>query len=225
MLLNAQKLLEKAQGGGWVTPQERRHVVAYLLATQPDLPNSELADLFRVKEATIRLDKKGIREKIARDLKDEDVGMVIADIIVNFRRQLRDIEFSKARAKVGTHQYVAHCKAALEMHLNITKMLQDLGWYPKHLGNLVKEEFIWKAEVSIDGSVATRAVNAYDSEGEPLKITNPVGPEKVLVESNNTLDFERTISRELSADIEPIKPSHEVEAGNSEVAAAASETV
>jgi len=152
----AQRLLEDARDNRKkLTTDERRHLVAYLEATSPsDYTNQELAEMCQVTERTIRLDKQALRKKMSEELKEDDVGLIVADIIMNYRRQLRDIEASKAKCSPGSHAYLQHCVAAFNLQRDLTKICQDLGWYPKNLGNLVTEKYIYQAIVTKDGTIA-----------------------------------------------------------------------
>jgi len=143
----AQKLLQESEKRA-LTTRERRLVVAYLMATEGDrYTNVELAEKFNVSERTIREDKKHIREEKAKFIKDDDVGLIIADICLDFERQVADIEKSKAKAKPGSHQFLAHCKAIMELRLKMVEALQNIGYLPKNLGNMVVQKFEYRAEV------------------------------------------------------------------------------
>lgn len=165
-LSNANKLLQLAMSNDRrLTAPERRHVIHFLMATKPDMTNSEMGELFGVSERQIRLDKANIREAKAKFLKDEvskDISLVIADIAIDFERQAQDLEKSKAKAKLGSTQYVQHCNAILDMRLKTVKAFQDIGFLPKNLGAMTVEKFEYKAVVNKDGSVNTRSVEMFD---------------------------------------------------------------
>jgi hypothetical protein len=168
---NAEKMMERAQRGERLTSTERRHCVAYLMATQPDVTNVALGELFGTTEKTIRGDKLKIREDKARSIKEDDIGLVIADIAINFDRQVRDIEASKRKADPGSRTYLEHCKAIFNLELERVKALQDLGWYPKNLGNMTQEHFVYKAFVTQGGAVDTRRVDNGDViDVEPVDV-------------------------------------------------------
>jgi hypothetical protein len=54
---------------------------------------------------------------------------------------------------MGSHAYLQHCVAAFNLQRDLTKICQDLGWYPKNLGNLVTEKYVYQAIVTKDGSI------------------------------------------------------------------------
>jgi hypothetical protein len=164
MIPTTQKLIEEAASRKLNT-KERRQCVVYLTATDPDITNTDLAQMFRVTERTIRMDKQAFRKEKAQFIKEDDVGLIIADIALDYERQIRDIEKSKAKCKLGTKEYLAHCTSAMELRLKMVKQLQDLGYYPKNLGQMTVERFDWKAEVNLrDGSVNTRRLTMFDGD-------------------------------------------------------------
>lgn len=160
----AQKLLQRAQAGEKLTPKERRHCIAFLMATAPETNQTDMADWFGVSERQIRFDKRHIREERAALIKEEDIALVIADIAFSFDNQVRDIETSKRKCDKGTRTYLEHCKAVFDMQLRRVKALQDLGYYPKNLGNMVIDRYVYAAEVGKDGSVNTRPVDLQFAE-------------------------------------------------------------
>jgi predicted transcriptional regulator len=201
----AQKLLETAQSGERkLTTSERRHVVAYLMATQPDVTNVELAETFGVTERTLRMDKQHIREEKARFIKEDDIGLVIADIALDFERQVRDIERSKAKAKLGSDTFLKHCTSAMELRLKMVKSLQDIGYLPKNLGNMTVESYEYKAVVHRDGSVETRPLNYFDGE-EPRVLEGQVVETRQLPSGTNA----NTSTGELPAAVESTVPDEE----------------
>ena len=166
-LTRANQLLTKAKGGEKLTAAERRHVIQFLQATQPELNNTDLSELFQVSTRQIRFDKELMRQERARVLKDElskDVALVIADIAMDFERQVNDIEKSKAKCKLGTKQFVDHCKAGFDMRLRMVETFQNMGFIPKHLGQMAVTKFEYKATVTQDGAVSTRSVEMFDKE-------------------------------------------------------------
>jgi len=168
------KLIEAAESGEKLDTQKlnaqgRRQAISFLMATRPDVPNTDMADWFGVSERTIREDKLKIREQFAKLVRQEDVGLVIADILQEYNRQIVDIERSKRYAKPGSKNYLDHCTSALELRLKTVKALQDLGFYPKNLGNMVVEKFEYKAVVSKDGGVSMRSVDLFDDKAEAMK--------------------------------------------------------
>lgn len=168
MALNlAHELINRAESGERLNAADRRHCVEYYTAMHPDKSNREMAEMFQVTERVIRGDKELLREQRAIHLKKDlakDLGLVIADIAMDFERQVLDIEKSKAKAKLGSRSYLDHCKAVLEMRLSTVKAFQDIGYLPKNLGNMTVEKFEYKATVSKDGAVNTRPVDMFDSD-------------------------------------------------------------
>jgi hypothetical protein len=155
----ADKLIERAQKGERLTAKDRRHCVGYLMGTRPEMTNVEAAEIFQVSEGLIRQDKKRIRHERAKLIKEDDIGLVIADIAMECDNQIRDLEASKRKCKMGQRAFVEHCKAIVDTRLKSVKALQELGFYPKSLGNLTVERFEYKAVVGRDGSVDTRAAD------------------------------------------------------------------
>lgn len=162
MTPTAEKLLEAAKNGDKIGTADRRHVVAYMMATQPHVTNVELAEVFGVTERTIRADKLKVREERSKRIKEEDVGLVIADILIDFDRNIADIEKSKKAAKAGSGTYLAHCVSAMDMRLKTAKALQDLGYLPKNLGNMTVTKFNYQSVVLKDGHVETRRVESFE---------------------------------------------------------------
>jgi hypothetical protein len=158
MAPKAEKLVERAQNGERLTRGERLHAIGYLMAVSPQMSNVDMAELFRVSEKQIRDDRRKIRDEKAKAIREEDIGLVIADIALSFDNQVRDLEKSKIKAKQGERTYMEHCKSIFDMQLRKIKALQELGFYPKSLGNLTIEKFEYAAVVGKDGSVAVRPV-------------------------------------------------------------------
>lgn len=179
----AEKLIERAQKGERLSTKDRRHCVAYLSATRPDVTNTAMADLFKVSERMIRIDRMKIRQDKAELLKREDIGLVIADIALCFEKQVKDLEAGKAKCKVGSSVYLNYCKAIFNLQLEKIRALQELGYYPKNLGNMTVDKFVFKAVMGEDGSINTRPVNIdFDkskvvdveaAEVEPAKLEPP----------------------------------------------------
>ena len=155
MIPAAQKLIERAKAGDRLGSKDRRHCVSYLMATSPEVTNVAMGQLFKVTESQIRMDRRKVREETAKDIKEDDIGLVIADIALSFDRQIRDIELSKRKASAGSRTYLEYCKAIFKMELDKITALQALGYYPKQLGQMTVQRFDYKATVSVDGSVDT----------------------------------------------------------------------
>lgn len=163
---HAEKLIELARKGHSLPTKDRRHCVGFLVSTKPDLTNSAMAELFQVSERQIREDKTRLRKLRADVIKEEDPGLVIADIAMCYDQQIRDMEASKAKCQLGSRTYLAHCQAILNSQFLKVKALQDLGYFPKHLGNLVIEKFEFKSTVTSDNTLKARSVNLnLDDEG------------------------------------------------------------
>jgi len=166
-LAHATQLITEAQARTRrLNASERRLCVQFLQATQPDLTNAEMGEWFQVSERSIRLDKVWIRAQKAKFLKDElskDLSLVIADIAMDFEKQVSDIEKSKGKCKLGTRPYVDHCNSIFDMRLKMVKAFQDIGYLPKNIGNMTVEKFEYKAVVAMDGSVNTRSADMFDS--------------------------------------------------------------
>lgn len=162
-MFTTERLLEDAKAGIKLEVDDRRRVIRYLMVVNPENTNIDLASTFQVSESMIRKDKATIRQEIADDLRKDDVGLVIADIEFNFRRQLRGLEASKAKCHLGSTEYRLHCQAILDIELRKTKMFQDLGYLPKNLGNLTTESYEYAAVLIKDGSVESRPMNLFDA--------------------------------------------------------------
>lgn len=176
-IIEAHKLIEKAQKGVRLNSKERRHCVAFLMATAPEYTQSELATLFQVSDRMIRLDIDKIKEERAKLIRDEDISLVIADIALSFDKQVRDLEASKRQCKRGTNTFANHCKLIFTMQLKKVEALQALGYYPRNLGNMTVQRWDYKAIVGKDGGVNTGPaeltqadlVEPFDAEFEDVK--------------------------------------------------------
>lgn len=156
MIPNALKLYRDAESGASINAQQRRHVIGYLMAMEPEkaADTAGLAELFKVSDTLIRKDKRTIREEKAAIIKEDDIGLIIADIALDFENQIRDLEKSKTATKPGTSLYLQHCKTILELRFKATEALQSLGYYPKNLGTQTTKKFNFTAVVDTkDGSV------------------------------------------------------------------------
>lgn len=210
-IAHAQKLITQAQAGEkHLTASERRLCIQYLQATQPELTNNQMGEWFGVSERTIRLDKNWIREQKARFLKDElskDLALVIADIAMDFEQQVRDIEKSKQKTKLGTSTYVMHCNSVFDMRLRMVKAFQDIGYLPKNLGSMTVEKFEYKAEVTKDGALNTRPVDMFDNrDAVDAEFTDvPALPERTVDEQDTSTPS--TVHAELGSDEGSQEPS------------------
>lgn len=199
----AEKLIKQAQMGQLLSAKERRHCISYLMGTRPEFSQTAMADLFQVSERMIRYDVKHIRKDKAELIKQDDVGLVIADIVLCFDKQVRDMEASKAKCRLGTMPYLNHCKTIFNTQLLKVKAMQDLGYYPKNLGNLTVDKFEFKAVVTPDNSVTSRPVNmdldgVIDTTAEKVEARALEAGESVAtVESGDESDPEILYHREV----------------------------
>lgn len=159
----AERMIDEAKKGKRLKAKERRHCISYLMITGADSGSTALAEVFGVTARMIREDKAHIRREKAELIKEDDIGLVIADIVMCFDSQVRDIEQSKTKCRKGDRTFLEHCKAIFDLQLKKVKALQDLGYYPKNLGNMTVERFDYKAVVGKDGSVDTRPADLPDS--------------------------------------------------------------
>lgn len=149
-----------------LTTKERRHLITWLQATGGDgdelgsYTNVQLGEFFGVSERTIRVDKLAFRKEKANFIRNDDISLIIADIAIDVERQVRDIEKSKRKATLGTTAYLKHCTDAMTLRLQTIKALQDLGYYPKNLGQLTvtKWDFISSVD-KVTGHVNTEQVD------------------------------------------------------------------
>lgn len=171
-LANAEKLIQRAQSGERLSRRERLHGVSYIMATMPTLTNREIGEIFGVTERAVRKDKVDVKEERASQIREEDIALVIADIAMTYDFQIRDIEKSKMRCKLGSKDYLEHCKTIFDMQYRKVQALQNLGFYPKNLGNMTVEKFEYKAIVNSDSSVVTaRKIDVVDT---PKELAAPV---------------------------------------------------
>jgi hypothetical protein len=150
-IIQAEQWLDLARQKQPLTTEQRRHVVAYLMSRPgDDCPSiSESAELFGVSDRTIANDRKAIREAVAEEVKDEDVGLILADLRLCFNKVMRNIEKSAQKAKLGTMTYLEHQKSSFKLQQDYVKGLQDLGVLPKDLGTLHVEKFQFTASVGM----------------------------------------------------------------------------
>jgi hypothetical protein len=185
-LPHAQVLLNRANDGEKLDTKDRRYLLKYLLVTKPEITNVEMATLFQVTERTIRDDRELERDERAKFLREDsskDISLVIADIIMCHVRQTADLEKSKAKCKLGTKTYEDHCVDIFDLQLKLVKILQDMGYIPKYLGNMTVEKFEWKATVTADGAVNTRSVDTFEARNAEFEDI----PQAVLKSGDATL--------------------------------------
>ena len=80
LVLRAEKLFNDG-GEEKLETDERRDAVQYLMLMRPDLSNVELGRIFKVGEQTIRNDKELIRKRMAEEVTDKDISLVISDLM------------------------------------------------------------------------------------------------------------------------------------------------
>lgn len=173
----AEEIVSLAKKGEEISTSRRRHAVAYLLATQPELTNMQVAELFNVSDRTIREDKQWARKQAAELVTQEDVALVIADVRMKYEWFCQQLAASTKKATLGTANYANHLKLGMEMQLKVVDSLQSLGWLPKNLGELTKKSFSYVATVTKDGTVDTRSVEMLDH-----LIVNPTSGDNDMAE-------------------------------------------
>jgi hypothetical protein len=185
----AKKLWEDALKGVKLSTKDRRHVIAWLMATDSQ-SISDMALAFKVSERTISLDKVYIREQVAKDIQAEDIGMVFADIRMAFEKNMRDIETSKQKASLGTKTYLDHCNASFKLQMDFVRGMQDLGVYPKELGTLHVDKFEFTATVGLDAVAAgQRPVTMFDDK-KPKVIAAQIVDPKSLTDGKSPAEAE-----------------------------------
>jgi transcriptional antiterminator len=84
MIPVTQRLIEESNTRKLAT-KERRQAVVFIRSTNPEVTNTEMAEQFGVSERTIRQDLQAFRREKAQFIKDDDVGLIIADIALGLR--------------------------------------------------------------------------------------------------------------------------------------------
>lgn len=165
---HAEGLIQRAKNGERLNSKERRYALSFLMATSQEESTEQLATLFQVSGRLIREDKKNIREERAKSIKEDDIGLVIADIAMTLDKQMCDLERSKGKCVPGSIAYMRHCTAIHEMQLKTVSALQDLGYYPKNLGLMTVEKWDYSAIIGKDNTVITRPTATFDAEVLPI---------------------------------------------------------
>jgi hypothetical protein len=169
-LSRCEELLAKARSGEKLETDARRDVIQYLMAVEPHLSNADMARMFGLSEGMIRKDKDIVRKKASEDISKEDVGLVIGDIRRTYERFISDIQKVLSDNKLcpkGTKTYLDYQKALVDYQLKIVEALQSLGFYPKNLGTMQQNKFVFKSHVAKDGSIETKA---FDPDKTPKVI-------------------------------------------------------
>lgn len=157
LVLRAEELYK--QGGDTrLDAEERRDAIQYLMLMRPDLNCVELGRYFKVTERVIRLDRDVIRKRVAEEVTDKDVSIVVSDLMRGHELLMTDLAKSKKKCTLGTPAYLNHLKFEQEAQFKVVELLQSLGVYPKNLGNLTKTEFVYKAHVAKGGGVNTTQI-------------------------------------------------------------------
>lgn len=194
-LTRCEELLAKARSGEKLETDHRRDVIQYLMATEPGMTNADMARLFNLSEGMIRKDKDIVRKRAADDISKEDVGLVIGDIRRTYERFMADIEKGIKKCDPGTKVYLDYQKALVDYQLKIVEALQSLGHYPKNLGTMQQNKFVFKSHVAKDGSIETKAFDPTKHktiEGKtPLALSAP-DPEDEALRNALRDEFEDT---------------------------------
>lgn len=203
-VLTVTNLLEEVQNAPRrVDADERRRLVAYCTSMQPEISNTELAHWCKVTEGCIRKDRLLVRKKMAKDVQEDDIALIIGDILGDFKRQISHIEKSKEKATLGTNNYLQHCSSAMDIRLKTVKALQDLGFLPKQLGNMTVQKFEYAAVVTVDGSVDTRPLGLFD-ENVQKEVRGRV-PAQLNAAPVETPQLEKVIEPEYVESFEPTR--------------------
>lgn len=168
MIPNAEKIIERAQRGEKPSTADRRHALSFLILRGQTDTNAALGELFKVSERQVRLDKQWLREQKAKTIRNDDPGLVIADLMMSYEKEIRNVERSMAKCKLGSRVYLEHAKTLFKMQLEKIKAMQDLGYLPKNLGNMSVTKYEYSALVGKDGSVETRPVDLSFEDVEVL---------------------------------------------------------
>lgn len=152
-------LVLAAEKGEKLEADARRDAVAYLTVVRPDLSNMDMARLFQCSEGLIRRDKESNRKRMAEELSNDDISLVINDIRRTYETVSTELAKSLKACANGTMTKLNHLKTQMEFQQKYVESLQSLGFLPKNLGNLTKTEFIFKAHVAKGGGVNTVVVS------------------------------------------------------------------
>lgn len=152
--------MEDAIAGKELTVEQRRHVVAWMMATGSHT-NAEMAALFNVHERTITTDRTKIRELMADSIKAEDIGLILADIRLSFEEAIRRTQKAIKKAKPGTGTYLDYINNVPDLQIKYMKALQELGYYPKNLGTINVDKYEFKATVGLQTNVEKRDIDMF----------------------------------------------------------------
>lgn len=171
---HAVALLNTARQGEKLSTADRRHVIAYLMTfgdvtkdtktgdeyMAAPMSIAQMAELFQVSDRTVKSDKAAIREEMAKEVKAEDIALILADIRLTFTKVMLNIEKSAGKARLGSRGYLDHQLALARLQTDYVKSMQDLGIYPKELGTINVEKFEFSAQVGLQA--AGRPLNLFD---------------------------------------------------------------
>ncbi len=191
-LTRCEELYSKAKSGEKIDTENRRDVIAFLMATEPGMTNSDMARVFGLSEGMIRKDKEIVRKKMAEEISGEDVGLVIGDIRRTYERFQSSIEKGLKKCQPGTKNELDYLKASVDYQLKMVDALQSLGYYPKNLGTMQQNKFVFKSTVAKDGSVETRAVDP----SKPIKTIEGKVPLNLVKESDEESDLREALRDE-----------------------------
>lgn len=185
-ITTALTLYDEAKKGKALTTSERRAVIYFLQATEPDKPLDEIAELFSISLKKLNKDRLEIRKRVAEEVKQTTVDMVIGEVHDAVKKSLRKLENNVAkleeRKQQGTDTFTRAATAMLDGWTKYYKIAQEMGIAPKETEPQVTTEYHWIAGVDDQGK-------AYTEQKVITKEVN--GKEKVINvtnEANNLID-------------------------------------
>ena len=161
MNVSAEALWELAKTGQRLNVKERRVVVDHLMVTKPHMTNQQIADDLQVSESMVRVDKTILRKDMAKALKNEDVGMVIADAVILFDKQIHDLEVIKNDPTTSPGLKVKCCVCIAKLQEDKLRLLQDLGLYPHNVANMIISKYSFTAQVD---PITSKVQSAVDGD-------------------------------------------------------------
>lgn len=169
MNVSAEVLLDLAKSGQKLDVKERRVVVDHLMRTQPSMTNQEMANDLQVSESMIRVDKNILRKNMAQTLKDEDVGMVIADAVMVYNKQIHDLEVIKTTT--ASEAIKVKCAVMIaKLTEDKIRLLQSLGLYPENIAQMVISKYSFIAQVDPITSKVQSAIEGEIVRGEQQRL-------------------------------------------------------
>mgnify|MGYP001175403392 CR=1 FL=1 len=159
MISTALTLLEESKSGKKLTSSERRSVVYYLKAIQPEITDLELANTFATSISIIKKDQLEIRKTLSNELKQTTVDLIIADVHDAVKRTLKKLENNVAileqRKQSGSDSYTRAALAVLDGWTKYYKISQEMGIVPKDTTPEITTEYHWVAGVDEQGKAYT----------------------------------------------------------------------